>query len=62
MDQELNMRFMEVAMRHVQEGQSFLNNKGIELDMHDLQPALEMLMQVMSEAYEMGYEDAKGNK
>ncbi|RKD75599.1 competence protein ComZ [Sinobaca qinghaiensis] len=62
MDQELNMRFMEVAMRHVQEGQSFLNNKGIELDMHDLQPALEMLMQVMSEAYEMGYEDAKENK
>ncbi|WP_252316010.1 ComZ family protein [Sinobaca sp. H24] len=39
-----------------------MNNKGIELDMHDLQPALEMLMQVMSEAYEMGYEDAKENK
>ncbi|SDI26195.1 MULTISPECIES: ComZ family protein [Alteribacillus] len=59
MDQELNMRFMEIAMKHVQEGRAFLNEKGIELDMHDLQPALEMLMSVMNEAYNMGYDDAK---
>ncbi|MFB4162770.1 ComZ family protein [Alteribacillus sp. JSM 102045] len=59
MDQELNMRFMSIAMKHVQEGRAFLDEKGIELDMHDLQPALEMLMSVMNEAYNMGYEDAK---
>ncbi|MFC5712519.1 ComZ family protein [Thalassorhabdus alkalitolerans] len=59
MDQELNMKFMQIAMAHVQEGRGLLESKGIELDMHDLQPALELLMSVMGEAYELGYEDGK---
>ncbi|MDQ0298811.1 competence protein ComZ [Salibacterium salarium] len=59
MDQERNMKFMQIAMKHIQEGRAFLDEKGIELDMHDLQPALDMLMQVMNEAYEMGYEEGK---
>ncbi|WP_026699942.1 ComZ family protein [Salibacterium aidingense] len=59
MDQERNMKFMEIAMKHVQEGRTFLDENGIDLGMEDLQPALNMLMEVMNEAYEMGYEEGK---
>ncbi|MFB5661385.1 ComZ family protein [Alteribacillus sp. HJP-4] len=62
MNQELNMKFMSIAMKHLQEGKSFLTDKGIELDVHDLQPALEMLMSVMGEAYDLGYEDGKNEE
>lgn len=59
MDQELNMKFMQVAMKYLPEAKALLDQKGIEVDMEDLQPVLKLLMQVMSDAYELGKEDAK---
>ncbi|TWI57229.1 ComZ family protein [Halalkalibacter nanhaiisediminis] len=55
---EMNMKFMQIAMKHLPEGKKFLDNKGIELNMEDLQPMLELLLNVMSEAYELGKDDA----
>lgn len=55
---EMNMKFMQIAMKHLPEGKKFLDNKGIELNMEDLQPMLELLLNVMSEAYELGKADA----
>ncbi|MBU8908965.1 ComZ family protein [Desertibacillus haloalkaliphilus] len=59
MDQEMSMKFMQIAMKHMPEGKAFLDEKGIELEMEDLQPMLELLMKVMAEAYELGKESAE---
>jgi competence protein ComZ len=56
---EMNMKFMQIAMNHLPEGKKFLDDKGIELNMDDLQPMLELLLNVMSEAYELGLENGK---
>lgn len=56
---EMNMRFMQIAMKHLPDGKKFLDDKGIELNMEDLQPMLELLLNVMNEAYELGKNDAK---
>ncbi|GAE25266.1 possible repressor of comG operon [Halalkalibacter wakoensis JCM 9140] len=56
---EMNMKFMQIAMKHLPEGKKFLDEKGIELNMEDLQPMLELLVNVMSEAYELGKEETK---
>lgn len=58
MNPEMNMKFMQVAMKHLPEGKKFLEEKGIELNMEDLQPMLELLLNVMSEAYELGKQEA----
>ncbi|MFC0469328.1 ComZ family protein [Halalkalibacter kiskunsagensis] len=50
----MNMKFMQIAMKHLPEGKKLLDEKGIELNMEDLQPMLELLLNVMSEAYELG--------
>ena len=55
---EMNMKFMQIAMKHLPEGKKFLDDKGIEMNMEDLQPMLELLLNVMSEAYDLGKEDA----
>lgn len=57
MNPEMNMQFMQIAMNHLPEAKKFLDAKGIELNMDDLQPMLELLLNVMSEAYELGKED-----
>lgn len=54
MDQEKNMQFMQIAMRYLPEAKELLDQKGINIDMEDLQPVLNVLMQVMSDAYELG--------
>ncbi|WP_240374839.1 ComZ family protein [Bacillus piscicola] len=59
MDQELNAKFMGMAMEHLQEGRAFIEKKGIELEMTDYQELLELLMKVMHDAYNMGLEDGK---
>ena len=51
---EMNMKFMQIAMKHLPDGKKFLDDKGIELNMEDLQPMLELLLNVMNEAYELG--------
>ncbi len=54
-----NMQFMQIAMKHLPEGKAFLDEKGIELSMEEMQPMLQLLMNVMNEAYELGWEDAQ---
>ncbi len=55
---EMNMKFMQIAMKHLPDGKKFLDDKGIELNMEDLQPMLELLLNVMNEAYELGKNDS----
>jgi competence protein ComZ len=59
MNNELNMKFMQVAMSHLPEAKAFLEQKGIELEMEDIQPMLQLLMNVMNDAYELGKEENK---
>lgn len=54
----MNMKFMQIAMKHLPEGKKLLDDKGIELNMEDLQPMLELLLNVMNEAYELGKNEA----
>ncbi|WP_054710636.1 ComZ family protein [Bacillus sp. JCM 19041] len=61
-NQERNMQFMQIAMKHIPEAKVLLENKGIELSMEDIQPMLTLLMNVMNEAYDLGKEDAKTNE
>ncbi|MGO4889333.1 ComZ family protein [Anaerobacillus sp. MEB173] len=61
MSQELNMKFMQIAMKHLPEGKEFFDKKGIELDFDDLQPMIELLTKVMTEAYELGKEEGKNS-
>lgn len=61
-NQERNMQFMQIAMKHIPEAKALLENKGIELSMEDIQPMLTLLMNVMNEAYKLGKEDATTNE
>ncbi|MDQ0207924.1 ComZ family protein [Alkalicoccobacillus murimartini] len=56
---ELNMKLMQLAMKHLPEGQEFFKEKGIELGFEDMQPVLELFLKVMTEAYELGKSDAE---
>ncbi len=58
MNPEMNMKFMQIAMKYMPEAKEFFDNKGIELSMDDLQPMAELLLKVMNEAYELGKQDA----
>ncbi|MCP1122840.1 competence protein ComG [Bacillus sp. AFS018417] len=55
---EKNMQFLQIAMKHLPEAKAILDDNGIALDMAKAQPVLELLMKVMSEAYELGKADA----
>lgn len=58
MDQERNMKFMQIAMNHLPEAKGMLEGSGIELNMENLQPMIQVLLKVMDEAYELGKEEA----
>lgn len=62
MDLEKNMKFMQIAMKYLPEAKSFFDQKGIEMDMESLQPMVDMLMKVMTDAYELGKEEALNEK
>ncbi|MCM3380336.1 MULTISPECIES: ComZ family protein [Shouchella] len=51
---ERNLKFMEIAMKHVPEARKLLEGKGIDVTMDELQPLLSLLLHVMNEAYELG--------
>lgn len=57
MNEQLNMQFMQIAMKHLPEGKELLERKGIELSMEDIQPVLNLLMKVMNDAYELGKQE-----
>jgi len=59
-DQEINMKFMQIAMKYLPEAKELLDKKGIQIDMEDLQPVLHLLMQAMSDAYELGKQGKEG--
>ncbi|MDR7072003.1 ComZ family protein [Fictibacillus barbaricus] len=59
MDNERNMKLMQIAMSHLPEAKAFLENKGIELGMEDIQPMMQLLMNVMNDAYKLGKEENK---
>jgi competence protein ComZ len=59
MNNEHNMKLMQIAMSHLPEAKSFLEQKGIELGLEDIQPMLQLLMNVMNDAYELGKEENK---
>jgi competence protein ComZ len=59
MDNERNMKFMQIAMSHLPEAKAFFEKKGIEIGMDDIQPMLQLLMNVMNDAYELGKEENK---
>jgi competence protein ComZ len=58
MSQEMNMKFMQIAMKYLPEAKEMLDQKGIEIDMENLQSVLNLLMQVMEDAYELGKQEA----
>ncbi|WP_349410246.1 ComZ family protein [Pseudalkalibacillus sp. SCS-8] len=61
MNQERNMKFMQIAMSRLPEAKQFMEQKGIEITMEDIQPMMNLLMNVMNDAYELGRSDAQEN-
>lgn len=57
MDQK-TMQFMQIAMKYLPEGKELLEKSGIELNMDNLQPMMDLLIKVMSDAYELGKNEA----
>ncbi|OZM58248.1 competence protein ComG [Lottiidibacillus patelloidae] len=54
MDQDMNMQFMSIVMKHLPEAKQLLDDQGIELNMEAMQPVMNLLLKVMNEAYELG--------
>lgn len=52
------MQFMQIAMKYLPEAKQLLDQTGIELNMEHIQPMMDLLTKVMSDAYELGKEDA----
>ncbi|MDF0728603.1 ComZ family protein [Cytobacillus sp. S13-E01] len=53
-----SMEFMQIAMKYLPEAKEMLDDTGIELTMDKLQPMINILTNVMSDAYELGKEEA----
>ncbi len=56
------LQFMQIAMKYLPEAKSILDDTGMELDMTKLQPVIELLTKVMSDAYDLGHFDALEKK
>ncbi|WP_080847256.1 ComZ family protein [Cytobacillus gottheilii] len=52
------MEFMAIAMKYLPEAKQQLEEAGVELSMEMIQPFMSLFTQVMTEAYELGKEDA----
>jgi competence protein ComZ len=52
--QEKDMQFMQIAMKHLPEAKSLLDEQGVELNIDSMQPFMNLLLKVMNEAYELG--------
>ncbi|MFD1735297.1 ComZ family protein [Bacillus salitolerans] len=59
MNTEKQMEFMQIALKYLPEAKALLDESGIELDMSKLQPVIDLLSKVMSDAYELGVKDAQ---
>jgi competence protein ComZ len=56
--QDNQMKFLQIAMKHMPEAQQQLNKVGLELSLEMLQPFMTLFQKVMAEAYELGKEEA----
>jgi competence protein ComZ len=54
LNNEQNMKLMQIAMTHLPEAKALLDEQGVELDLASMQPFLQLLLNVMNEAYELG--------
>jgi competence protein ComZ len=54
MEQDNNMQFMSIVMKHLPEAKQLLDDQGIELNMEAMQPLMNLLLKVMNEAYDLG--------
>jgi competence protein ComZ len=52
------MKFLQIAMKHLPEVQEQLKHSGIELTMETIQPLMSLFTKVMNEAYELGKTEA----
>ncbi|MDP4164754.1 MAG: ComZ family protein [Bacillota bacterium] len=57
--QDKTMQFMQIAMKHFPEAKEQMDQAGVEFPMEMLQPFMALFTKVMTEAYELGKEDAK---
>ncbi|PLS15475.1 competence protein ComG [Bacillus sp. M6-12] len=58
MNQDKTMEFMTIAMKYFPEAKAKMDEAGIEFSMEMMQPFLELFQKVMTEAYELGKQDA----
>ncbi|WP_141432804.1 ComZ family protein [Bacillus sp. 03113] len=57
-----SLEFMQIAMKYIPEAKEQLEKAGIELSLDMLQPFLGLLTKVMSDAYELGKQEAKSEE
>lgn len=57
--QDQSLQFMQIALKYLPQAKEQLDKAGIELSMDVIQPFMDLFSQVMKEAYELGYEDAR---
>ncbi|WP_335869994.1 ComZ family protein [Bacillus sp. 2205SS5-2] len=62
MNQDKSMQFMQIAMKYFPQAKDQLEEAGIDVTMDMLQPFMTLFTQVMSEAYELGIQDAKNEQ
>lgn len=62
MDSQKQLQFMQIAMKYLPEAKAILDESGIELDMAKMQPVIELLTKVMTDAYELGKSEAQENQ
>ncbi|PLR82013.1 competence protein ComG [Bacillus canaveralius] len=60
--QDKTMEFMQIAMKYLPEAKQQLDEAGVELTPDLIQPFMSIFTKVMSEAYELGREDALNEK
>jgi competence protein ComZ len=59
MPHEKSMEFLQIAMKYLPEAKQELEKAGIELSLDSLEPFMDLFIKVMSEAYELGQQEAK---
>jgi competence protein ComZ len=58
-EMEQNMKFMQIAMKYLPEAKQSLGEQDIELDLEKMQPLLQLFLNAMEDAYELGKQDAQ---
>ncbi|MGE6755287.1 ComZ family protein [Rossellomorea sp. NPDC071047] len=58
MNQDKTMEFMQIAMKYFPQAKEQLDQAGVDFTPEMLQPFMTLFTQVMSEAYELGKQDA----